>query len=367
VASVPAGADILFTVYASSPWGTKYEDCKDQAAALHRRPISSPPINPADYVAFLQQLVGRYHLQVKYWQVENEVYSARDHLPSCPPVTWFWMGTKEEYADHVRLFAETVKGMDPGLTVLPAGVPFISPFALQDDEIFLEHVASATADVVDAVDVHLYGCVETVPARVSALRRELARFGLDLPLFATETGDIDTHCPTVPLLDSPEDLPEELALQSVNTVKRYVSSFGGGVEKVFALDLTAHENDLPYGHWSRMALTFDPQGLLPKPAFYAYQQMVAFLKGFTRAGGLSIEGTYLYGFAFDDRLPAGVAWADAPGTLDLSAYLPVSTIRLTPIVTALDATDAPIYPPETIVPVSAVPVSEVPVFLSIAP
>lgn len=102
-----------------------------------------------------------------------------------------------------------------------------------------------------------------------------------------------------------------------------------------------------------------------KPSYYTYNMLSERLFGFT--GARRIEqgnDVRLYEFTFPAREPAYVLWTDGPDTvLDLSPVVTRQTVRVTHLVTDLDAANGPIVQPEQTVPATAVTVGDVPVLL----
>src|SRR6185503_15164068 len=82
-------------------------------------------------------------------------------------------------------------------------------------------------------------------------------------------------------------------------------------------------------------------------------------------GFLAVEplGATAFKFDFSDKYPVVVAWTDgALSTLDLSGVMP-DKVRVKTIVTTLDGSGLPIYPPDQIVSSDAVPVGITPVIV----
>ena len=102
-----------------------------------------------------------------------------------------------------------------------------------------------------------------------------------------------------------------------------------------------------------------------KPSYYTYNLFSERLFGFS--GARRIEqgsGIRLYEFTFAAREPVYVLWSDGAGaTLDLSSAVGRPSLRVTHVVTELDAANQAVVEPEETVPSSAVPAGDVPVLL----
>lgn len=106
-----------------------------------------------------------------------------------------------------------------------------------------------------------------------------------------------------------------------------------------------------------------------KPSYYTYNLLAGRLSGFSSARRLGPGGDVrLYEFASGSGEPTYVLWTDgAERLVDLSAVTSRPSVRVTYLVTELDAGNQPITRPEETVPVSAVPVADAPVLLRPAP
>lgn len=280
---------------------------------------SSFPDNIEDYKAKIKTLVSRYKGNVKYWQIENEVYGA-------PNI--FFSGSEEDYTNMVNIAYDAIKQEQPDAKVLLAGIalgasdnpPVISNSVWQILSFALQNAK------YDAVDLHSYYKYELIPSRLDWLRQGMQQYGKDVPIFMTETGGFDNRvCGGT--IDSftlcyPEDV--EYAKQSEEVVKRFTLAFANRVDKVFWEKIYDHLSPLYSEIWGYMALTYGSD-YTRRPAYYTYKLMIEKLYGFKSIEKIS-EWQYKY---IVNGKPVYVMWADAGKTVTL----PFSNNKITHIVT----------------------------------
>jgi len=104
----------------------------------------------------------------------------------------------------------------------------------------------------------------------------------------------------------------------------------------------------------------DITAMVKKPAFYTYKMMVEKLSGFTSVQKIAYGK---YKFTVNGK-PVVVAWNDAgPTTINLSSHFSTSQVKVTPIVTQLDAGNNPIYPSQQTYNSNSVAINFSPVFI----
>jgi hypothetical protein len=88
--------------------------------------------------------------------------------------------------------------------------------------------------------------------------------------------------------------------------------------------------------------------MIRKPVYYTYQALAGKLAGLSSAEVMGPgQDVIAYKFTFPDRAAVGVAWTETgERTVDLSRGVKASHVKLTPLVTELDANDRP-NPPKT--------------------
>lgn len=122
--------------------------------------------------------------------------------------------------------------------------------------------------------------------------------------------------------------------------------------------------DNPYWNWQGI-IKYVGGAPIRKPSYYTYNILSGRIFGFTAARRIEQgNDVRLYEFTFPTREPAYVLWTDGADTvLDLSPVMARKTLRVTHLVTRLDAANGPVVQPEQTVPATAVPAGDVPVLL----
>lgn len=119
---------------------------------------------------------------ISVWEVWNE-----------PDFEMFWDGTAEDYARLLRVSYVIIKHVDPFATVMFGGLSFAQP----NTHNWLRQVLNVIAQdpsrgsnnwYFDQLAFHSYSSAWRTVELVAAVRRELARFGLERPLWLNESG-----------------------------------------------------------------------------------------------------------------------------------------------------------------------------------
>jgi len=329
VNTVDENVDIVFTLYSTSRWGSKYTECRSLAEKEYNRnlqnePPSTMPDNMNDYTAFLDAIVKRYKDKVKYWQVENEIYGAVKRIPSCPLINRFWIGTEDEYLILLKQSYQTIKRVDPKAKIFASSYTF-EPW---DGNLkpFFSYILTNANQYSDLWDLHLYLGVDEDPLKITAVKKLTNK-----TLWTTESGEIDIDYYTYPQFKNNLDSAEELKLQSQDLVKRYVQAFSSGVDKIFRLRVSPlGSKEGPGSRWTHMSLTFDRAGNNKKPAYFTYQVMYSKLSGFDTVEKIS-EHQYKF---INNEKSIIVAWSDSQNqTVDLSQYFTTPDVIVTSIIT----------------------------------
>lgn len=121
--------------------------------------------------------------------------------------------------------------------------------------------------------------------------------------------------------------------------------------------------DNVYWNWQGV-IKYVGGAAIRKPSYHTSNILSERLFGFTAARRIGPGSARLYEFTFPTGDPAYVLWTDGPNTVvDLSSVVPRSALRVTHLVTELDAANQPVVRPEQTVPTTAVPAGDVPVLL----
>ena len=163
----------LISVFSASTWATR-------RASIMLPP--SPAKNPDDYYQFIHVMVSRYQGRVRYWQNDCE--------PNNPI---YWSGTKEEFADELRVFHKAVKDADPSAIVVAGGYdglfnpPGMFQYPTQKAGLeFFDYVIANASDSFDMFDLRLYADPYTIPWRVEHIREMMRAHGHEKPILCTE-------------------------------------------------------------------------------------------------------------------------------------------------------------------------------------
>lgn len=262
-------------------------------------------------------------------------------------------------------------------------------------------------EIFDAVDVHFFVYYHFEPTYIDEGFRwvfdQMQQRGYQRPVYTLEwTGAIMLHValegysdpfatyfpysgefptPTAfqamyDALDQPQNVVYRKwfeAEQAKEFGKLFVNMLGVGVIRLVHVQYSDFR-PLP-GVWD--SLWWNWQGVIKylggaavrKPSYYTYNLLSGRLSGFTSARRIGPgSDVRLYEFAFPASEPSYVLWTDGPdGLVDLSPAIPRPSVRVTYLVTELDAANQPVVQPDETVPTTAVPVGDVPVLLRALP
>ena len=298
----------------------------------HQADLSDPQ-QKAEAEVYVKTFVERFKDVVDYWEIGNEGLRTPEAL---------------DIAVHTHRWIKEAK---PDATVL------LGTVAGDDDTTFARGSAAYRAllaqgigECCDVATMHYYGRTEgidvTLAERVRGFRAALDEFGVDKPLWLTETST-SSHESSV--LSGPSSERS----QARDVVKRLVVASAAGADKVFWHDYReTHPDNKFYG------CNLVDQGRGPKPAYFTLKLVVDELGYYETVEELSADGVKLYRFTAD----AGdvfVTWSDSEQTIDLSPHLTSTQVTITHIVEEAGETPAT----ET-APVAHVPVSPSPAFVS---
>lgn len=376
-----SGRTLQLNILSDSDWAMQ------ESAASRRDPGTGEKISRwerikpeylDDWRAFIRYLTGNY--KIPFLQVGSEAEN-----------NW---GSVDGYTESVCAAKEAVRGT--GALILAPGFNFGNYFAIDEnmrDEIernasaaelkalaaadekmkkkieFVSEFMKNGKDCFDVLTLHLNDDYDSIPATVAWAKREMEANGYSRPIWSDDMASGPTY--REPLATAaerdlisrveqgdPAALAQYAVLQSQEAVKKPVTAFTSGVDRVFLssdIDWTSYYIPI----WRHQGLLTDRGAR--KPAFYSYQLAVSKLSGFTKAEKLN---GYAYKFSFSDREPVLVLWAD-DGTraVDISSYTPSKEVMVTHIVTALAANGSPVTEPEERVLASSVPVTDSPIFV----
>jgi hypothetical protein len=166
----------------------------------------------------------------------NEIFDASVALN-----TMYWRGTMEQYLAQQQALYEAVKSVNPDIPVVLAGFASVTLDELINQnepghKFAVKHVTELlTQAKFDAVDLHFYGCVEDIPAKVRAVK-DLLPTGQTVPWISTENGGPEVECKSTPVSWS-QDLAqfEKLQTQQVPARLSACAEQGGSICLWFSL------------------------------------------------------------------------------------------------------------------------------------
>lgn len=146
-------------------------------------------------------------------QCENEITDA-----GVNPRSRFWRGTLDQYVAQLEAFAEAVHAVEPSIPVVLTSVAsrtldaVIAPSSPVHADATRLVTRLLGAGSYDAADLHFYGCVEDIPAKIAAVQ---SRLPAGKRWISTENGGPDQRCRTTPAAysDSASRFEQEQARQ----------------------------------------------------------------------------------------------------------------------------------------------------------
>jgi hypothetical protein len=253
-------------------------------AVGENRPVSPTPPPHDLWANYVAQTVGRYKDRVHAWEVWNE-----------PNMPVFWSGSKEQYADLLRVTYDTIKRVDPGALVLGPAITGV-------DEDWL---AAMPWDKFDALALHLY----VPPAFLNDqgysyynqglpnLKRVLAGRG-SKPIWITEFG-YSSGQGGEPWFVGDEGAQARALVQHVAETLAYPDL---PIARIMPYVLNNHDGFELVRDWST-----------PKPAYRAYRAASDRLEGAAGRGRFS-AGPGVFAFRFErDGQQIDVVWSPGGG------------------------------------------------------
>ena len=303
--------------------------------AAHQADLSDPA-HRADAEVYVKAVVQRYGHRIHHWEVGAEGITSPARL------------------EFIRHTYGWVKEVDPQAQVLVTAVAGDDEATFQRGLEALDALLEAGAGAwFDLGNVHYYGLTGAdLEARVernyAAYRDLLRRHGVDKPIWVTETS-------TSSAADSALSGPSSERVQARDVVRRLVVFAASGAEKVLWHNYrVTHAGDRFDG------CNLVAAGSGPKPAYHAFQALVARIGHYERVDTLRADDVRAYRFHNPDGSVVSVAWAREETRVDLSRDLGADLV----------ATDIA-APPDTRgigrpVAGNAIPLGPDPVFLELA-
>ena len=248
----------------------------------------------------------------------------------------------------------------------------------------IEYLLTNGKDYYDMIDYHDYSNDPYANKEVMSWFRSILGPTLDTKrVISTENGGPWNFFPfmqgaTIPTCDATKDCvanrcssqPYSEAVLSDHVVKRFVSGLSSGMGTIFWSTLIEWTGLIPFqDNFARLGLVINLNGkwddtatYQEKPAYFTYLLMVDKLYEFTSAQ--EIQNNSVYKFGFRNKNPVYVAWNDeGDKTIDLSDQFSSPNVKITHIITKLDANKKPIYPADEIISANNIKISVEPIFI----
>lgn len=261
-----------------------------------------------DYVQFVKALVGRYHKDVKQWEIWNE------------PNIFFWQGPQDMYAELLAKSYAAIKELDPEAQVLGLSTAGI-------DTKFIDRMLALKAPF-DILTIHPYRSHLNDQAFIGDLQKvsDQVRLpdGRRRPVWLTELGWA-THTPHNTLKQ--DFAPNSLRTQAELIARSYLCAIVSGVEpRTFWYDFRNDGDDPIYFEHQMGIVDHD---FRPKPAYVAYATLTQVLEGKSLDRQLETRpGVFAFRFKPLPGSPGNVLAVWSPLT-DARVELPVSVERVT--------------------------------------
>ena len=339
------GLKVLVTIRSYSRWASpKSKVITGKRKKWRKYKVSGMPSDKhiSSYGKFVQSLVERYdgdddfgdlppsaemkkairRNPIKYWQIENEP-GGRDINKGSK----FWNGTAEELARLTIMAFDAMKKADPDANVVLSGFGYNAMrkcrYGGYPDRML--QMLKNKGYHVDVFDIHNYRDVKTIYEQAADVRRLLGKYGFArTKIWMTET---DFNWRNLTLGISRKTYSEHRA---ISMVKRHVTAFSLGVEKIFQWKLTDSKGaswpPKKRAEFTRFRGIYD-ENLNSKPILSTYQLMISKLDGFTSAEEISKAPNRVFRFMVRGNW-LFAAWADS-GSSSLS--LDMDRVRVTDV------------------------------------
>lgn len=323
--TLSSGLPVVGVVQGTPAWADG--DYRDGASGVPTGldyPIDDPRNTFGQYML---KLARAYKGQIKTWVIWNEP----DFLPGESGTWWTWSGNTADFYRVLKVGYRAVKTVDPTATVLfPATTYFTD--AVHGRELFLARVlqeankdpeAPANGYFFDAVGVNLYCSLDAVYRVHGIYTSILSQYGLQKPLWLTET-----NCPVYNDATVPEPASGRITTneQAAYLIEAIALARAAGYQRVGWYTMVDH--DASSGIVDRWGLLRTDGS--PRPAYRAFQaaadylsrsQMVVRLAPF---GTATANGWPVTRIVMDDPMQhtrVQVFWrtTDGPSTVNVAA------------------------------------------------
>src|SRR5690606_21769511 len=136
-----------------------------------------PPKDLKPWSDFIKTLVTRYKDRIRTWEIWNE-----------PDIWIYWQGTRDEFAEFMKVGSEAVKEADPTAKVVFPGIAYDPEFV---KSLFKDYNLGSNFDIVN---MHNYyetwhrHPIEEITTYINEVRDVVWRYGKNQPLWMAEVG-----------------------------------------------------------------------------------------------------------------------------------------------------------------------------------
>jgi hypothetical protein len=266
-----AGINLILTISnrdpsnADSAYGS-LEEWPNAGFPYHSREAYQTRVRAA-----LKPLLPYLGQGLQIWvQAENEVGDA-----ALNPKSKYWRGDTDQYLAQLSALYEAVKSLDPSIPVVLSSFPSETLDKALDASDPLHVYATnhmqrlLLEGAYDAADLHFYGCVEDIPAKVGWVKAVMPAGKLWI---STENGGPDPRCPSTPhTWDEDPAAYEQMQVEQVSARLTACRENGGAICLWFSLFDLKNEVE-PFAHMGLL----DPRVSPPqkKPAYEAFKKFV---------------------------------------------------------------------------------------------
>jgi len=316
------GTQLVATILADNP---KEIICTQGAG-------SCPIAEIVRYEEFVRIASRQYAGKIKFWQIEDEVFSPKST----------WQGSVEQYQKVLETAYKILKNASKDNQIILGGINLKNLSVNQptnDLQIIEGNLAKvfANPEFFDIVDTRFFDTIASISARIKWLDKKMRAFNFQKPIWSLGISGPDLSSGAY----SEDTQAEEIA-------KRMLTGFEAGAEKLFYF----RYQSLDTGQSDPLSATLglvETGGKQKKP-FKAYKFMSEKISGFSSLKNLNLTGGATgYQLSFNDRKPLFVIWASAP----LVVKLPQEIL---PIVKEYDYLGNPIAIAERNVNISSQPI-----------
>ena len=270
-----SGINVVLTILNQDPANIVKDYGTPQKWFAGGFPYNSKEKFQQDVRAVLQPELSYLKSGQQVWvQGGNEIFDASVVTAK----SYYWRGTMDQYLAQQQAIYEAVKSVNPDIPVVLASFSSGTLNQLIDPndpghKFAVKYMTELlTQGKYDAIDLHFYGCVDDIPAKVKAVK-DLLPAGQTVPWISTENGGPMVECKSTPVSWT-QDLTqfEKLQAQQVPARLSACAEQGGSVCLWFSLFNIKRGSDA-FNHLGLIDQDATPPR--QKPAYDAFKVFIA--------------------------------------------------------------------------------------------